>query len=165
MVANAEFRRLTDDSLESLQIRMDTYLSSLNATAAFLGASDEVTRDEFDGFVAQLEIEKYLPGINGIGYITPVKAGQEQELIDEMAALGEPDLDIHPLTDNAQKYIINRISPIGPNVEALGLDISFEEGRRNSANAARDTGLPQLTPRILLVQEHSSQPGFLLLRR
>jgi len=164
MVANAEFRRLTDDSLESLQIRMDTYLSSLNATAAFLGASDEVTRDEFDGFVAQLEIEKYLPGINGIGYITPIKAGQEQELIDEMAALGEPDLDIHPLTDNAQKYIINRISPIGPNVEALGLDISFEEGRRNSANAARDTGLPQLTPRILLVQEHSSQPGFLLLR-
>lgn len=163
-VANAEFRRLTDDSIDSLQVRMSTYLSSLNATAAFLESSSEVTRAEFDRFVSQLEIERYLPGINGIGYITPIQSGQEQQLVDEMAALGEPDLNIHPLTDNAQKYIINRISPIGPNVEALGLDISFEEGRRNSANAARETGLPQLTPRILLVQEHSSQPGFLLLR-
>lgn len=163
-VADAEFRRLTDDSLESLQLRMETYLSSLNATAAFLDSSAVVTRDEFDGFVSHLEIAKYLPGINGIGYITPIQAGQEQQLIDEMTALGEPDMNIHPLTDNTQKYIINRISPIGPNVEALGLDISFEEGRRNAATAARETGLPQLTPRILLVQEHSTQPGFLLLR-
>ena len=163
-IADAEFRRLTDDSLESLQLRMETYLSSLNATAAFLDSSTVVTRDEFDGFVSHLEIAKYLPGINGIGYITPIQAGQEQQLIDEMTALGEPDMNIHPLTDNTQKYIINRISPIGPNVEALGLDISFEEGRRNAATAARETGLPQLTPRILLVQEHSTQPGFLLLR-
>jgi PAS domain S-box-containing protein len=163
-VANTEFRRLTTDSVERLQLRMDTYLQSLNATAAFFNASDRVTLRDFDGFVDQLEIEKYLPGISGIGYIVPVVEGEETALIEKMAGLGETRLKIHPETGNAEKFIINRISPFGRNAEALGLDVSFEAGRLKAVKRARETGTPQLTPRILLVQEDSREPGFLLLR-
>lgn len=145
--AQEEFERLTEDSVQSLQTRMDTYLQALNGTAAYLKSSTLVSSDEFDRFVETLDLSTFLPGISGIGFIEPLPA----EEVDGSSGTGE-------------RFVIQRISPLEPNREALGLDITFEKGRREAAMRARETGLPQLTPRILLVQDDTKQPGFLLLR-
>jgi PAS domain S-box-containing protein len=162
--AQEEFDRLTGNSVQALQGRMDTYLQSLSAAAAYIKASEEVTRVEFDDYVRTLRIDEFLPGISGIGFITPIRAGEEAAFLREVEALGETELTIRPNTDGPERFIIQRISPLEPNRQALGLDITFEEGRRSAAIAARETGEPRLTPRILLVQDATKQPGFLLLR-
>lgn len=105
-----------------------------------------------------------LPGINGIGFIEPVPAAREAAFVSQMREKGVRDFAIHPRTDSAEKYVIKYISPIGTNRQAVGLDITFEQGRREAADRARETGLPQLTPQVLLVQDETRQPGFLLLR-
>ena len=142
---------------------MATYLQSLNGAAALLTSADIVSRDDFSKYVSTLEIAEYLPGINGIGLITPILAGQEDAFYEKLDTIGEERLTIKPETDGPERFIIERISPFVSNEQALGLDISFEKGRREAAEQARATGLPQLTPRILLVQDSTRQPGFLLL--
>lgn len=82
----------------------------------------------------------------------------------QMRESGMSDYAVHPQTDSREKYLIKHIAPLTANRQALGLDISFETGRRTAADRARETGLPQLTPRILLVQDDTQTPGFLLLR-
>ena len=162
--ARADFLSLTDENVDAVRDRMRTYLQNLNGAAAFLNASDEVTVDDFDGYVDTLEIDQFLPGIAGIGFIEPVPLGGEDAFLERMRALGETRLQIRPDTDWAERFIISRISPYTPNKEALGLDIAFELGRREAALRARDTGQPQMTPRITLVQGDTEAPGFLLLR-
>lgn len=162
--ARDEFLSVTDESVDAVRNRMRTYLQSLNGAAAFLSASERVTVADFDGYVEMLEIGQFLPGINGIGLIEPVLRSEEQAFLDRMENLGETRLEIKPPTQRAERFVISRISPHLPNKEALGLDITFEQGRRDAALRARDTGLPQMTPRILLVQDDKKEPGFLLLR-
>ncbi|MDF1726474.1 MAG: PAS domain S-box protein [Sulfitobacter sp.] len=147
----------------ALRNRMDTYLQSLKATGAFMDASTDVTRADFDTYVSRLEIDNFLPGINGIGFIKPVVTGQEEEFLRETRALGESELIIEQEAQGPERFIVQRISPLGPNREALGLDIAQQEDRRVAAIRARETGEPQLTGRILLIQDDVSQPGFLLL--
>ncbi|WP_231886264.1 CHASE domain-containing protein [Sulfitobacter sp. HI0054] len=139
---------------------MHTYLQSLNGIAAFMNASDEVTASDFAHYVDTLEIDSFLPGINGIGFVAPVARGTEEAFIEKVTALGIEDFRIHPDTGNAEKMVIQYIYPQGPNAEAVGLDISFNEDRRRAALRARETREPKLTPRILLVQDKTRQPGF-----
>lgn len=162
--ARDDFLSVTDESVDAVRNRMRTYLQSLNGAAAFLSASERVTVADFNGYVETLEIDQFLPGINGIGLIEPVLRAQEQAFLDEMLSLGETRLTIRPETEGGERFIISRISPHEPNKEALGLDITFEQGRREAAIRARETGEPQMTPRILLVQDEMKEPGFLLLR-
>ncbi|KKN15485.1 hypothetical protein LCGC14_0985490, partial [marine sediment metagenome] len=164
IAATAEFERVSDSALTALQSRMNLYLQSLNGAAGMMQASENTEYDDFETYVQSLSIETYLPGINGIGFIEPVAADRLEEVVNKMRADGVSDFRVHPITDNDVKYIIKYIAPVGPNQQAVGLDISFEKGRRDAAERARETGLPQLTPRILLVQDATKQPGFLLLR-
>ncbi|WP_370401961.1 CHASE domain-containing protein [Sulfitobacter sp. JB4-11] len=162
--ARDEFLSLTDESIDAVRDRMRTYLQNLNGAAAFLNTADRVSVEDFAGYVDTLEIEQFLPGIAGIGLIEPVARGEEAAFIERMRALGETRLQIKPDTGAEERFIISRISPYQPNKEALGLDITFEKGRREAAIRARETGMPQLTPRITLVQDDFEAPGFLLLR-
>ncbi|MEM5522224.1 CHASE domain-containing protein [Sulfitobacter sp. AS59] len=162
--ANAEFQRITDVALQALRTRVDIYLQSLNGAAGMMQASENTEVDDFEMFASSLDLAETLPGINGIGFIEPVPADEVPEFVAGMRAAGVENFTVHPETESDVKYIIKYIAPTDINVEAVGLDISFEQGRREAANRARETGLPQLTPRILLVQDDTAQPGFLLLR-
>lgn len=159
-----EFEALAAENLSALRTRMQSYLQSLDGGAGFLMASDRVTATEWKRYVDGLQIDANLPGINGIGWITPINADDRALFLEEALADGLTTLVIHPETDGDEKFIIRYIEPLAPNVEALGLDISFETGRRTAANSARETGTAKLTPRILLVQDETARPGFLLLR-
>lgn len=163
-VANKDFSEITDDSIRALQTRMQGYLQSLHGVAAFIASSENVTSAEFENYVARLDISSFLKGINGIGLIEPVNAGEEEAFLAQKVADGVRLFEIKPDTDSAQRYVITQIAPHDANKEALGLDITFEEGRRLAARRARNTGLAQMTPRILLVQDETKTPGFLLLR-
>ncbi|MGJ8546236.1 MAG: CHASE domain-containing protein [Sulfitobacter sp.] len=161
--ATAEFHRLADNSVEALDERMQNYLHSLVAVAAFYRGSDDVTAAEFQSFVQDLDIEQTLPGINGLGLIVPVPADEVDAFERDMQINSYREYEVHPKTDAAESFIVKYISPYGPNAEALGLDIAFEDGRRRAAARARRLGQAQLTPRLELVQDTSEDTGFVLL--
>lgn len=158
------FENITEDNKQGLFERMWRFEESLDAGAGVLAASEHVTLAEWRRFVDELGIERNLTGVNGVGLILPAIAGKEEEFIAQARKDRNDNFKIYPEHDNPEKLIIKYIEPIIGNEEAVGLDIAFETGRRSAANKARDEGRAILTPRILLVQEHSKRPGFLLLR-
>ncbi|MEX3316307.1 CHASE domain-containing protein [Sulfitobacter sp. PS-8MA] len=162
--ATHRFEQIVEESLQNLDSRMNAYLQALNGVAAFMNASDEVTARDFSDYVDTLEIDRFLPGINGIGFIAPVAEGTEDAFLAQMAALGIDDFQIHPDTGAADRIVLQYIHPPQRNRGALGLDLSFDEDRRRAALQALRTGKPQLSPRVYLVQDDSETPGFLLLR-
>ncbi len=158
------FNNIADDYQQAVLQRMEHFVESLNGGAGLLAASERVTLPEWRRFVDQMGIESNLAGVNGIGVIYPVERGKEDEFLAWAAESQVQDFSIHPEHENPERFVIKYIEPVESNREAVGLDIAFEEGRRNAAISSRDEGKPYLTPRIFLVQEATKSPGFLLLR-
>ncbi|MDC0736789.1 CHASE domain-containing protein [Cognatishimia sp. SS12] len=159
----SEFLAITEESAKALQSRMNSYLTAIRGGSSFFNASDHVTAKDWRDYVDGLDIQSSFPGINGIGLIFPVKEENIPEFLAKSRFDGIPDLQIKPETAFNEKFVIKYIEPLEPNFEAQGLDIAFETGRRTAANTARETGTAQLTPRIVLVQDDTRSPGFLLL--
>lgn len=160
----AAFSTLAKDSEQALLHRIESYRQSLDSGAALFATSERVSKSDWKTFVDILKIEETLPGINGIGYIEPVPRSREAEYLANMAARGARDVNVHPRTQSSEILSISYIEPISSNREAVGLDIGFENNRRSAAYHARDTGKATITKRILLVQDKTKSPGFLLLR-
>lgn len=160
--AQAEFAALASESEKALLHRLDTYTHAmLGATGLYYG-SDNVSFEEWRRYVEALDIGRNFPGIRGIGYVKDVELEDLAELTERMRKDGVPDFSIHPETHAALHFIISYLEPVKGNEEALGLNIAFEENRREAAILSRDTGEPAITRRVLLVQDQT-KPGFLLL--
>jgi PAS domain S-box-containing protein len=158
------FSAIVNDSRDALTMRMDSYLLSLNSLAAFYEASDFVSAQDWAVYVEALDIEKTLPGVLGLGFVQPTDGPELLDLMSDVRAGGEPELVVHPNTGRTNKMIIRFIEPLPLNAAARGLDISFEANRRIAAITSRDSGLPQVTAPINLVQGRNSKVGALLLR-
>ncbi len=161
--ADGEFRRLSEDGVQVLQTRMQTYLQALQGTAAFFRVTDTVSHSAFADYVSHLEIEELLPGVSGIGFVQSVPDADLDNFLRRTRQDGQPDYAIKQLTDAKTHYLVKYVYPVHQNLSALGLDVTFEPVRRAVLELARDTGKIQLTPPIQLVQHEKEEAGFLLL--
>lgn len=157
----AYFETLVLETHEAIKQRYTLYEESLISGLGLYYASDSVERHEWNKYVSALNIERTMPGINGIGYIDYVKETELASYLEKTRADDAPGFKNHPETDFKDKFIIKFIEPVEKNKEAIGLDIGFEKNRREAAERARDFGVSTVTKKILLVQDNKKQPGFL----
>ncbi len=157
------FENLVSDATSELKNRYSLYEQSLTGGLGLFNASEFVSLNEWRDYVDTLDVRNALPGINGIGYIHNVNAPDLETYLSDMQERGMSGFKNHPETEFRDKFVIQYIEPININEKAVGLDIGFEKNRRMAAERARDTGLPSLTRRIILVQDQEKLPGFLLL--
>ena len=157
----AYFETLVLETHDAIKQRYMLYEESLISGVGLYYASHSVERDEWNRYVSTLDIQRTMPGINGIGYIDYVQAGDLSDYLKKTRADNAPNFTNHPKTDFDDKFIIKFIEPAFKNKEAIGLDIGFEKNRREAAERARDFGVPTVTKKILLVQDNKKQPGFL----
>lgn len=162
-VAEMEFQRIVDDNVEALRERMNSYLLTVRGTAAYISASDDVTHLDFRHYVSALEIEERLPSIAGLGYSVQVPDAALDDFVRDTRAAGQPGFDIQRRSQSDPHFIVKYIEPEVTNAKAVGLDINFSKERGLVLEKARDTGMPQITPPIQLVQEDRSLPGFVML--
>jgi PAS domain S-box-containing protein len=160
--STARFAALADENEKALQHRLASYDQGLLGGLGFFLGSEFVSRSEWRDYVNAIDLRKNFPGINGIGYVARVPAQDIDRYVAGMRA-DDPDFTVHPPTVERPYFIIQYIEPIEINREALGLNIGFEDNRVEAAVLSRDTGQPAITKRILLVQDDTQSPGFLLL--
>jgi PAS domain S-box-containing protein len=157
------FNGLVSDTEHHLLERYGLYQQSLLGGVGLFHASEKVSRAEWNAYVNALNIEETLPGIAGLGFVKPVQEEALSSFLQTVREDAAPTFNAYPDTDFEDKFIIKFIEPEDFNAKALGLDIGFEKNRRTAAETSRDKGVPELTRKIVLVQDGQQTPGFLLL--
>jgi signal transduction histidine kinase len=160
-----EFRAAADETQHLIEARIQTYIELLRAGAAFFGASDFVTAEEFRAFIARLRLNERYPGIQGMGYAVRALPGQLRQIERRLAALGMADAGVWPPGRRAAYTVIMYLEPLDErNRAAIGYDMSTERSRREAMERARDTGEPSASQKLTLVQEidDQKQPGFVI---
>jgi len=161
------FQALTSNAATDIATRLAIYIDALHSGASLILSIPDLRRHEWNTYVETLNIDQRYPGINGLGVIFPVQPEAREAFLTRVRADGVPDFAIHavPGTSPAggqDEFVITYIAPTAANSPAIGLDVGSEAAQRMAAEIARDTGEPQMTSRITLVQDGEKRPGFLL---
>jgi signal transduction histidine kinase len=142
---DARFDNAVQSASDRVSGRLDVYTTTLRSGAALFAAAGHVTAEQFHGFVDRLEVQRWYPGIQGIGWTERLQHGLPG--------------------DRDEQHAIRYLEPLDArNRAALGFDMYSEPIRRAAMRRARDRGEPALSGKVILVQEifGPQQPGFLL---
>ena len=101
----------------------------------------------------QLDLARAYPGMRGMGLFNQADSGDLPALAARMQAEYGSEVEIHPPVDRGTHYVITRIEPLAANYAALGLDLAFEEGRREAIRLSLSRSEAVLTRPIVLVQD------------
>jgi signal transduction histidine kinase/CheY-like chemotaxis protein len=163
---HARFRVAVNAIQDRVDDRLETYVAVLLATRGMFVATDQrVDVEQFRRFVAQLELQRHYPGIQGIGFTRRFHPDQRDALEAELRAQGQTDFRTWPVDGRDEHHAIVFLEPMDRrNRAALGYDMYSEPTRREAMARARDTGLPAATGLVTLVQEidRDKQAGFLI---
>lgn len=147
---------------EALRHRLQIYQRALESGAAFVTVKGSVTPSEWSEYVTRLNIERAYPGMRGVGLFEEVADENLPAFREQFTREFGERFEVHPRVQREQHFIINRIEPLASNLAALGLDLAFEEGRRDAIELSKNTRDPLLTRPIVLVQDAKQGAGFLL---
>ena len=166
-VITQRFDTLAARAAAQVQNRMQLYEYGLRGArgAVIAAGGHAITRQRFREYAASREVEREFPGARGFGFIRYVPVADEARFLRAARADDWPDFSIRQLTPHGgDRYVIQYVEPVQPNVEAVGLDIASEANRREAAERAMRTGRPALTGPITLVQATGQRlRSFLLL--
>ena len=162
---NDRFHYRAEKERDIIIRRLQAYELVLQGTAAFFESSDTVDRDEWQRYIAHLELEQNLPGLQAMGMGLLVHHTDRARHVASVRQEGFADYDIWPAGKREQYVSIIYLEPMaGINHKALGFDMFSEPVRRDAMERARDSGRVALSGKVRLVQEKQSaeQAGFLM---
>src|SRR5690554_217554 len=94
--AYKDFVYTGNEILHELTDRLDDHALMLRAGVAFFSLSHPVSRDEWKEYVAISRIERYLPGVQGMGFAAIVSPNNLEQHITQVRNEGFPDYQIFP---------------------------------------------------------------------
>ncbi|WP_347507040.1 CHASE domain-containing protein [Pseudomonas anguilliseptica] len=153
----------------TLQSRLDLYAKAAQSIERFFSASQEVTREEFAQFVANLP--QTYPGITALGWDRQIAGSERADYEAALAAQGFPGVRISQHDESGvqvpaeprDSYVpITYVEPLADNANILGFDIASDPLRRRALDQARDSAQATMTAPISLVQDAQAQPGVLI---
>ncbi|MCL7944296.1 EAL domain-containing protein [Marinobacter sp. ATCH36] len=169
--------RLVDDRTEarfktqSLQLktaieeRLLNYEQVLAGSAGLFAVAGEVTRSDWREYVDNVDINRYYPGIQGIGYVQKIGVRQMADHIASVRRDGVLNYLVTPLGTGPDYYPMVYLEPgTERNRKALGYDAFSDPVHRRAMVSARDDAEPTVTGKVVLVQEEvaEDQAGFLM---
>lgn len=163
--AATAFDLLVKTERDLLVTRTEDYERVLRGSLGLFSASAEVNRSEWHAYYRALELDKSLPGIQGLGYSVIFPKSEMQALVDQVRAEGYPEFSVYPDTERPIYSAIIFIEPfLARNLKAFGYDMYSEPVRREAMDRAIVTAMPSWSGKVTLVQENDSdvQAGFLV---
>ncbi len=158
----ARFDREVEQVVALVTERMQKYEDALKSGVALIASTpaNEVDHLHWQKFAERLNVETRYPGINGIGIIHHVPPEELDRYLSAQRKT-RPNFKIHPNHNRRDFWPITTVEPLTSNEQAIGLDMAHENNRYTAITSARDTGKPQITGPIILVQDNERTPGFL----
>ncbi len=170
-MGQTQFDTTSEVFKEDLLNTMRAYELFLRSGAGLFQTADEVTRDEWNSYVQDLNISKNFVGIQGVSYNAVFRTREEVDAFGQ--DVRENDWATYEVRPEGIRELYAPVLFLEPltrsNQYALGFDIISEENRRIAALRAIETGTPSMTAPIRLVQENENsgaseeQAGVLLI--
>lgn len=163
--AEAAFEFQALQVIEEIRKRMRGHALILLGGAGFFSASDSVNRDQWQAYVDRLELPKYIPGIQGVGYSKLIKPAELQSFTTEIREQGFSNFAVRPEGTRDLYSAIIYLEPfVGRNIAAFGYDMLSEPTRAQAMRKAAESGNPVISGKVILQQETQGplQAGFLM---
>jgi len=163
--ADAEFDRFAELSVSNIGQRLQHQLDLLAGFGALFRASGEVTRVEFHRYYEDLRVQTRFPGIAAVQFSPVVTEAQRPALEAAVRAdrslngTGYPGFQVRPDGPRPVYLPVVFNEPMAGNEGAFGYDIGAEPVRREVMERARDSGQPQASSPLRLLQQ---RPGVLV---
>ncbi len=152
--AQEHFTEHVNTNIENINKRFLRYESVLRSGIGLFEASDHVSRKEWHDFVQALQLKKFYPGLQGIGFSLMLSRDEVAPLEQKMRAEGYPSFSLKPVGKRDQYSSILYLEPMDErNIQAIGYDMFSDPIRREAMERARDTGIASASGRVKLVQE------------
>jgi len=164
--AGLKFEREVAEAQEAIETRIRAYSDVLLGVRALFVASDSVTRDDFQTYIASLELDRRYPGIQVIHHAQRVPAAQKQAFEATVRndrsvdPRGYPDFAVKPPGDRLEYFIVQYVEPMAGNEAALGLDLGGDAVRLAALERTRDSGQLTASGTIALALDPKRHPGF-----
>lgn len=162
--ARARFANAVQATQDRVKTRMDTYSAILRGASGLFAAS-QVSQSEFRAYAAQLDIRRRYPGIQGIGFSKRFSAPGRDSLTAALRPRGTSSLPIPSDSAGGEYYPTIYLEPQDRrNTPAIGFDMFTEPTLRRAMERARDSGLPSVSGKVILVQDPDGyrQTGFVM---
>lgn len=166
------FESDVDKLAQSVAERMRLYQMTLRSSASFWETSPFASRKDWQAYLDRQKLWSNFPGLDALAYAQPVSdqdldaflLRMRQEISPDFALQSHSQNDRNPsdLTDH-QHIIITHFEPYLQNRDTLlGLDLSQNSTRRDTALQARDSGETVLSPPLQLITAGSTNVDFLM---
>lgn len=149
----------------AIRKRLLEYEQMLRGGVGLFNASEAVTRNEWHSYVSSLEIEKYFPGVQGVGYAQWLTPEDKDRFIRQVRAEGFHDFVVRPEGSRPVYTSIVYLEPFSSrNQRAFGYDMYSEPTRHAAMQQALESGKAAMSGRVTLLQETKTdvQYGFLM---
>ena len=155
------FHRRVERISQAITNRMQDYEQVLNSACGLYAASASVRSDDWRAFIDKLELDRFYPGIQCLGFIERVPA-DELERFQREVGTNQSVAFVNP--PSPRHWLVKYVEPLASNRRALGYNIATEPIRAEAAELAARTGQATLTHKIKLVQRPDQASAVLLLR-
>ncbi|MGF2736358.1 bifunctional diguanylate cyclase/phosphodiesterase [Marinobacter sp. DUT-1] len=161
----ARFRTQSLQLKTAIEERLLNYEQVLAGSAGLFAVAGDVSRDQWREYVDKVDINRYYPGIQGIGYVQRIGVREMADHIASVREEGVHDYLVSPLGTGPYYYPMVYLEPgTEQNLRALGYDAFSDPSHRQAMERARDEARPTVTPKVVLVQEEvaEDQASFLM---
>ena len=161
----ARFRSQSLQLKTAIEERLLNYEQVLAGSAGLFAVAGEVSREEWREYVERVDIDRYYPGIQGIGFVRRIGVRQMADHIASVRAGGVHNYLVSPLGTGPYYYPMVYLEPgTERNRRALGYDAFSDPIHRRAMEVARDDAVPTVTGKVVLVQEElaEDQASFLM---
>jgi|GEM_PF-417659 len=161
--AEARFAREHDRVTGLVAERLLRYEDALRAgTAMFQTNAQRVSHEEWQRFVATLDIVERYPGAGALSVVFAVPHIEQEGFVARQREWW-PEFRIHPAFDAPLHLPVTFVAPLLPNASAVGLDLMYETERRRTILGARDSGQVRISAPLSLSLGNTKKSGFLFL--
>ncbi len=135
------------------------YEQVLHGVRGFYLNQREMERNEFTGYIADLELENNFPGIQGISFSMLIPDAQKSSHISAMRKAGLSGYTITPGGRRPAYAPVAFIEPMNErNERVVGFDNLASPARRAAVEQARDEDMALISEKLLLKQEGAQIP-------
>ncbi len=168
LVADRTKARFENQSLQlktAIEERLLNYEQVLAGSAGLFAVADLVGKEDWHTYVNKLNIDRYYPGIQGIGYTQRIVKKDLPKFLEEFSSQDLPSYLLSPSHTRLEYHPVVFLEPrTSRNKRAYGFDPFSDPTHREAMEKARDSGKVAVTAKVVLVQESldEEQPGFVM---